>query len=207
MAVTVILVLLVAAFLAGVSPVSGDALVEDYWETVAPLSKPYSYGISGATVLDGKIYFIGEGICECYDPDANAWTAVTPPPLYTGGAVAACQNKIYLTGAPTQVYDSATGLWSSAAALPESRWAISLVNVNGTLYAVEGRNASFVTTYANTPATEKYIPAGYDANPSPTPPPSDGFTANLFLIIAVIVLVVTVAVAGLAVYHQKSKKT
>lgn len=368
--VTIILVLLVAAFLAVAKPAIGDVLVEDSWVTVASLPKPYSYGISGAAALDGKIYFIGEGICECYDPDANAWTTVTPPTLYTGGAVAACQNKIYVIGDPTQVYDPSTGTWenrtalpstiigykanvvddkiyvisggkpafytitdpseatyvydpetdswselapiptpvqgyasavlnnkiyiigggtatsmlenatnivqifdtetnrwtndtpiptgvydagacstsglfapkriyvvggnlyyntggilaptlpgsslnqvydletgtwSSAAALPESRWLVSLVNVNDTLYAVGGRNASFVTTYANTQATEKYLPAGYNAHPTPTPPPADNFTANL-LPIVVIVVIVTVAIVSLAVYHKKPKK-
>jgi N-acetylneuraminic acid mutarotase len=384
-ALLLVLVFLAATFLTGAKPVSGDALVEDSWITVAPLRvtpEPYSAAL-GAVAVNGKIYFIGDGICERYDPDTNAWTAVTPPPIHNAwGAVAACQNKIYIIGgvaehptqvydpatgtwenrtsppgttfahqatvvgdkiyvisggqyamygilatsaanhvydtatdswsemtsiptpvacyasavlddkiyiigggtgtfepknatnlvqifdpetnqwstgktipsgvykaaacstsgliAPkriyvvggslaydggglsasataqtvtniTQVYDLATGRWSSASSIPESRISFWLVNVNDALYAVGGKKSDSFQ------ATEKYIPIGYDESLLPTPSPSptptasptpapDGYAANLPIILILVVVIVVITIAGLAVYHKKFKK-
>jgi N-acetylneuraminic acid mutarotase len=370
---TLILVFLAAAFLAEANSALGDVVVEDSWVTVAPLPKPYSYGILGAAALDGKIYFIGENICARYDIETDKWTEITQPPVYYAwSAVAACQNKIYVIGDLTQVYDPATdtwenrtalpitiygyqanvvndkiyvisggkpaglsitdpseatyvydpttdswstmapiptpvdgyasaildnkiyiigggtatgmmenatnivqifnpqtnkwtngtsmptgvykagacstsgifapkriyvvggnlyyntggilaptfpgsdlnqvydpntGNWSSAAALPESRWLVPLVNVNDTLYAVGGRNASFVTTYVDTQTTWKYTPTGYNPSPSPTPSATDDFTTNLFPIIVIaLAVIVAVTIAGVAVHHKRPKK-
>ncbi len=159
LAITFILMFLVAAFLAGVNPASGDALVEDSWVALAPLPKPY-YTVSDAAALDGKIYFIGEGICERYDPDANNWTAVTPPPVYyTWGAVAACQNKIYMTGGPTHVYDPTTGSWENSSSLPINLWGYKANVVNDKIYVISGEKPAPLGIFDLSDATYVYDPA------------------------------------------------
>jgi len=73
--VMVILAFLAATFLSGVKPASGDAVVKDSWTTMASLPKPY-YGSLGAATVNGKIYFLGNEICERYDPQTNTWTFI-----------------------------------------------------------------------------------------------------------------------------------
>jgi N-acetylneuraminic acid mutarotase len=93
--------------------------------------------------VNGKIYFIGGDICERYDPETNSWTAVTPPPVYNAwGAVAACQNKIYVIGGaaeyPTQVYDTATGTWENRTSPPGTTFGHKANAVNNKIYVISG---------------------------------------------------------------------
>jgi N-acetylneuraminic acid mutarotase len=175
-------------------------------------------------------------LVQIYDIKTNQWINGTsiPTGVYGAGACATsghfAPKRIYVVGGNlkysgggtsadlnpkgtnlNQVYDLETGTWSSAASLPDSRWFLSLVNINDALYAVGGVNASYLLTSINIQATAKYIPAGYDASllpapsPSPTPAPSE-FTANLPIILGTTVIIVIAATAGLAVYHKKHKK-
>lgn len=167
-------------------------------------------------------------IVQIFDPETNQWTNGNPIPtgVYkatacsTSGLIA--PKRIYVVGGSlrydggglsvetsaqtatnlTQVYDPATGSWSLATSIPESRRSFSLINVNDALYAVGGVNGNG--------AIERYIPIGYDESMLPTPSPSptplpDGYAASLLIVLSVVVIVI-VATAGLAVYHKKLKK-
>jgi len=141
-ALLLVLLVLAAAFLAGAYFAFGGEVVEDFWVTVAPLPKPY-YENVGAAVAYGKIYFLGGDICERYDPGINAWTAITPPPVYNAwGAVVACQNKIYVIGGvaehPTQVYDPTTGTWENRTSPPGTTFGHRANAVNNKIYVISG---------------------------------------------------------------------
>ncbi|MCJ7761982.1 hypothetical protein MUP38_00835, partial [Candidatus Bathyarchaeota archaeon] len=162
LAVTVILVLTAAAFLAGANPALGDALVEDSWTTVAPLPKPY-YDNLGAAVVNGKIYFFGEEIAERYDPGTNTWTAVTPPPIYhMWGEITACKNKIYLIGGteddPTQVYDTATDTWGNRTPLPGVAFGHRANVVGDKIYLISGAQYAPLGIFAFSDANYVYDP-------------------------------------------------
>jgi hypothetical protein len=142
LAVTVILVFLVAAFLAGANPASGGAVVEDSWTTVAPLPVSYS-GFIGAAAVDGEIYFIGYDLCERYDPGTNTWASIAPLPIYTGSAVVVCQNKIYVIGGdPTQVYDPATDTWENRTSIPRTIYRQQANVVDDKIYVIFGQQPS-----------------------------------------------------------------
>ncbi len=172
-------------------------------------------------------------LVQIFDPETNQWTNGTP--ILTGVFhAAACSTsgliapkRIYVVGGSlrydggglsvdtsartatnlTQVYDPATGSWSLAASISESRRSFSLINVNDVLYAVGGVNGNA--------AIERYIPIGYDESLLPTPVPTptasptpapDGYAANLPIILIVVVVIVVIIITGLVVYHKKSKK-
>ena len=180
-ALLLVLLVLAAAFLAGAKPAFGDELVEDSWVPVAPLRvtpSPYSFAF-GAVALDGQIYFIGEGICERYDPEANNWTTVTPPPANNGGgAVAACQNKIYVIGDPTLVYDPATDTWESRSALPITIIGYQANVVDGKIYVISGGKPAFYSITDPSGANYVYDPET-DAwsEMAPIPTPVDGYAS------------------------------
>jgi N-acetylneuraminic acid mutarotase len=167
-------------------------------------------------------------LVQIFDPETNQWTNGKPIPTGVYKA-AACSTsgliatkRIYVVGGSlrydggglsvdtsaqtvtnlTQVYDAATGSWSLATSIPESRRSFSLINVNDALYAVGGVNGNG--------AIERYIPVEYDESllitPSPTPTPTpDGYAANIPIALSAVIIVI-VAIAGLAVYHKKHNK-
>ena len=138
-AALLVLVFLVAAFLTSSDLASGGEVVEDYWETVAPLPKPY-YGVIGAAAADGKIYFLGLEVFERYDPYTDTWMGVAPPSDYhPWSAVVACQNKIYAIGYPTQVYDPATNIWENKTSIPKTlAGGYTPVVINDKIYVIKG---------------------------------------------------------------------
>ena len=141
----------------------GDGLVDDSWVTVAPFRvtpKLYSPAL-GAVTVNGKIYFIGDGINERYDPDANAWTAVTPPPVYhMWSDVVACQNKIYIIGGspenPTQVYDPLTDTWENKSSIPVTLWEYRATAVDDKIYLIAGLKLAALGIFATSAATYVY---------------------------------------------------
>ena len=196
-----------------------------------------------SAVVDNKIYIIGgisgalgvktsTHIVQIFDPETSQWTNGTSMPTWIYGA-AACSTsglfapkRIYVVGGRlyscganyNHVYDPETGIWSSAASLPDNRWHASLVNINDTLYAIGGLNgttsvpsnydweaANQLVSTTRIQATWKYTPTGYNPNPLTAPSTIDDYTANLFPIL-IVAIVVIVAVAGIAVYHKKHHK-
>ena len=71
------------------------------WSFVAPMSTPRS--TVGVAVLDGKLYAVGGrdgssclNSVECYDPNTNRWTLVSPMLKRRGGK--SCSNISYGLG-------------------------------------------------------------------------------------------------------------
>ena len=117
-AVTVVLVLLVASFLAGAKTASGDSVAGNSWTARAPMH--IARGGLGVAVVDGKIYAIGGSTVstllssytgggvvatnEAYASSTNTWTIKTPMPTPRAYfATAVYQNKIYCIGGFTRV--------------------------------------------------------------------------------------------------------
>src|SRR5204863_985276 len=86
-----------------------------------------------------------------YDPAADAWTGL--PDLPTGRnhlAVAALEGRVYVAGgrfgggfnsertAVLEVYDPATGSWTTHTPLPSPRGGMASVEANGCLFAIGG---------------------------------------------------------------------
>ncbi|MCL2641928.1 MAG: hypothetical protein FWD52_00195 [Candidatus Bathyarchaeota archaeon] len=121
-------------FIIGVNPVLSSELVEDSWNTKAPMSEARS-GL-GVVAVDGKIYAIGGstidgtvvGTNECYDPKTDTWTTLTAMPTpRTNFGIVAYQNKIYCIGGSysteygllaVEVYDTVTNRWSTKTSMP-----------------------------------------------------------------------------------------
>jgi len=137
-----VLVFLVAAFLTASDLVFGGEVAEDSWVTLAPLPEPY-FSAKGAVVVDGKIYFIADDLCMRYDPETNNWTEITQPSVYSlWGAVAACQNKIYVIGGaaehPTQVYNPSTDTWENRTSPPGTTLSHQAIAVDDKIYVIGG---------------------------------------------------------------------
>lgn len=179
-------------------------------------------------------------ITQIFDPETNQWT--TGKPLLTGvyGA-SACSTSgllapkriyvvggnLYYSGGGTsadlrlkgsnlnQVYDPETETWFSAASLPDNRWFLSLVNVNDTIYAIGGLNASYLLVSVNIQATEKYFPTGYIETGLPSSSPSQP-TSSTFIdwitnfsieaTIAVVFIAAIITFFVLTTYYMKKKK-
>jgi N-acetylneuraminic acid mutarotase len=141
------LFLLVSLFAVLVSPVVAYDEAEDSWVSVS--SMPTARGDFGVEVVNDKIYAIGGavvhqdvtskyreevGVNEEYDPVTNSWVSKTPMPIPSSDfATAVYKNKIYCTGAITQVYDPAT---DTSIPTPEIRSQANVVN--GKIYIVAG---------------------------------------------------------------------
>jgi hypothetical protein len=118
-------ILILSSFVTVLSAISASELVEDSWNTKAPMSQARA-GL-GVVAVDGKIYAIGGytamdyimqvGMCgtnERYDPKTDTWvTLASMPTPRANFAIAAYQGKIYCMGnGPTEVYDIVTDSWS-----------------------------------------------------------------------------------------------
>jgi len=105
-----------ATFATAFTSVSASELVEDSWNTMAPMNHARAH--LGVVAVDSKIYAIGGSLAvvpilndgtlnasiymatnECYDPKTNTWITLTsmPTPRYDF-AIAAYEGKIYCIG-------------------------------------------------------------------------------------------------------------
>ena len=117
---SIIVLLLVLAFLSSPLLVSIAYAAEDSWISKEPM--PAARSGFGVAVVDGKIYAIGGAGCvnatEMYDPTTNTWhTKASMPTPRSGFGIAVVENKIYVIGGSTgdytytnvnEVYDPAT---------------------------------------------------------------------------------------------------
>lgn len=125
----------------------------------------YPFGIAdNATVEgpDGEIYSIDGAddigvspVTYAYDPGTQAWEPVAESPVAVAAAAAGLvDGKIIVAGGyedasgtpaleqAVQVFDPAQDTWSTAASLPDPRWASGAAVLDGKLYVVAGCTTS-----------------------------------------------------------------
>ena len=155
----------------------------DKWTRRANM--PTAKALVSAAVVDGIIYVIGgapggahTAVVEAYDPLADQWIRKADAPISGLCSSAVVEQKIYAMGWSILVganklapqsdvyeYDPTIDKWARKADMPTKRYAISVVAVNGRIYAVVGvsnqdpyRKASTVEIYdPNTDTWEKGI--------------------------------------------------
>ncbi len=131
----------------------GQAQTPDSWTKMGPLPENF-YDVSGATVLNGKIYVVtlsesaNVTVWE-YSPSADTWKAksLMPNPV-ARTAVVAYKNKIYMIGGfaedgsrhgTNQVYDPTTDTWETKAPMATGRTGLQANLVNGKIYLIGGQ--------------------------------------------------------------------
>lgn len=127
-----------------------------------PAPMPTARAYLAAVTTNGKIYSIGgsgpalntnnaTSVVEVYDPLANTWsTAAFMPTARFGMAAAALNGKIYVIGGTAvsgsvlsrssvvELYDVATGTWSTTASMANARDFLGASDANGLVYAIGG---------------------------------------------------------------------
>jgi N-acetylneuraminic acid mutarotase len=107
------------------------------WETLSPLRPCLPRDEAAMTVLNGKLYLLGgRGIkpVECFDPQANTWQAMAPPPMelhhfqavtFGGRIVVACAfTDNYPLEQPVPnvwFFDPAKDMWEKGPEIPADR--------------------------------------------------------------------------------------
>ncbi len=151
-----------------------DAVPKAAEEVVPPptMSEIYNRGIwmvGGQSAYDetGPAFNLISQI-DIYDPVTNAWYAnVTELPVpVTYAGVAAYQGKLYVAGGfdslgantkAVQVFDTATGAWTTAADIDAANRAnFDLMARDGYLYATAGTTGNHSAAYANADFWRKY---------------------------------------------------
>ena len=124
------------------------------WLPRAPM--PTARSGAGAGVIDGKIYVAGGRPPRgrdfaVYDPEADEWTPLLRLPTARNHlAVDAIGGKLYVAGgrfdagvggemtAVVEIFDPATGQWTSGAPMLEPRAGVTALAVFGCLYVIGG---------------------------------------------------------------------
>ncbi len=152
------------------------------WQPGATMT-PGRWAIEAAVGADGKVY-VATGVTVFYtplpaqmaryDPVANSWSDVAPPPVAVGAySLAAEGGKIFMAGgylgisitSTLQIYDIASNSWSIGAHMPAPLEGAAGVALNGKMYVVGGDGGpnTFRSTYiydiaTNTWSTGAQIP-------------------------------------------------
>lgn len=174
---SIIVLLLVLAFLLSPLSVSLAMTTENSWATMAPMpTERYYFGVA---VVNGNLYAIGGtnyrsdcvNTTEMYDPVTNTWhtKALMPTPRYDFG-IAVVDNKIYAIGGNipgsysgwnitglNEVYDPATDTWETMAPMPTPRMSLDANVVNGKIYMIGGFN--YTWPYYSLDENEVYDPS------------------------------------------------
>jgi hypothetical protein len=97
--------------------------VHDTWTTAAPMDRARDF-LTATPLLDGRVLVVG-GDAEVYDPRLNLWMITAPMhhPRVRQGAVRLMDGRVLVAGGmqatstdlerTSDVFDPATGLWSS----------------------------------------------------------------------------------------------
>ena len=101
-----------------------------------------------ATVLNGKIYVMGENTyVNIFDPSNNSWSLGTPvPETINGTAAITVGGKIYLMGGAqgstvlkvNYMFDPVTNLWTKKADMPIARHSHTVEYYNGRIWVLAG---------------------------------------------------------------------
>ena len=101
-----------------------------------------------ATVLNGKIYVMGENTyVNIFDPSNNSWSLGTPvPETISGTAAITVAGKIYLMGGAqgstvlkvNYMFDPVTNLWTKKADMPIARHSHTVEYYNGRIWVLAG---------------------------------------------------------------------
>jgi N-acetylneuraminic acid mutarotase len=183
----------------------------DKWMRLATL--PQARHHIALAAAGGQIYGIGgfsggfpnwraEAAVFRYDPRTDRWQASPDMPAPRAeGVVAAVGSKVYVIGgrvratpeashfndhvdtAVTEVFDTATGLWSRAADAPTTRNSAASAVIDGRVYVVGGRqahrNPDGTLRQVNVPSLEVFDPAtGTWASRAPMPQAQGGLAAS-----------------------------
>ena len=124
-------------------------------------SMPTARSAGGAAVIDGRIYVAGGRPPRghdfaVYDPAADAWTVLPDLPTDRNHlAAVAIGGKVYVAGGrfgggfdsektpALEIYDPATGAWSTGASMPLPRGGVAGSAANGCLYVMGGEGNIF----------------------------------------------------------------
>jgi N-acetylneuraminic acid mutarotase len=125
--------------------------------------------------LDGKIYvaggFNGQAAFQVYDPATDSWSELADLPTPRAGVAAvALDGMVYVIGGNlgpgwwgdvtgiTEVYDPATGTWSSVAPMPTGRDTLAATVLDGFIYAAGGIHVLGEHDWESLNAVESYDP-------------------------------------------------
>lgn len=139
------------------------------WQTMASL--PTARSGLALTSYENAIYAIAgrseqgvTGVVERYDPDANAWTELTPKPTPVDAVSAGLiGGKVYIPGGELtsggvtnvlEYYDLRQDIWGQGASLPQALSGYALVAFEGKLYLFGGWDG------------QKYLDSVYEYDPS-----------------------------------------
>ncbi|HEX7777147.1 MAG TPA: kelch repeat-containing protein [Parvibaculum sp.] len=134
------------------------------WREGAPMTTARAY--AGAVQIDDDLYVIGgsgtsgpRSLTEIYDTVGNIWRAAAALPVgLEQFGIAQSGGKIYVAGGYSQasgrdgskddvesnalwIFDPTVGVWISGPSMPSPRVGLSLVALDGNLYALGGRGA------------------------------------------------------------------
>ena len=167
------------------------------WHLRAPMPTGRSGG--GAAVVDGKIYVAGGrpprgADFAVYDPEADRWETLPQVPTQRNHlAVVAIGGKVYVAGgrfgggfnsertAALEIFDPATGTWTTGAPLPSPRGGVAGVAANGCLFVIGGEG-NYLDPRGLSIENEAYDPRtnAWHALP-PMPTPTHGLVGAAFI--------------------------
>jgi len=139
-----------AALFAGIAPPA----LSQVWQPISPMPTVRERGVLAA--IGGKLHATNgstrasmANTLEVYDPSTGAWSSLQPSPnaRTTDGAVIG--SVLYLVGGAinadlhaltglVETYNTATGIWGTAASMPTPRWGVGIGTINGRIYVAAG---------------------------------------------------------------------
>lgn len=132
-------------------------VVHDKWSNIAPMptEKP-----NFACELNGKIYCVGGGSVEMYDPISDTYETKKPfPDAMSSSRMANLNNTLYLSYCTTlHKYETVSDTWTSLAPMHTERSRHGMVAARGKIYVFGGYDgSSFLKTgEAYNPATNTW---------------------------------------------------
>ena len=147
----------------------------DSWTTKTPIPTGVDYYVSA--IVDNKIYIMGGAVSvnlnQVYDPSTDTWSNGASLPTGVDSAAAGVTagttvtQRIFVIGGKqgldavnlNQVYDPETDTWVAGSAMPTARYALGVVVVDDSLYAIGGREGWVGSPVSA--ANERYTPADF----------------------------------------------